>query len=263
MSDVKTLLQAAIDLAALAAPTARAAWLGEGTLDYKADGSALTQADLDIEALWRGEIAKRFPGHGILGEEYGAAPAGGAFTWVLDPIDGTRQFGAGLLNFASLISVCREGVPIVGVIDLPHLGARFAAAEGLGAHFNGRAARCSGVEDLRLAKAALANPDSFEGEDIAGYQRLRERARLRVYDGGSPAYGALARGKLDLCLNGGDLDAYDICALRPVVAEAGGVITDWRGEALGLWSTGAILASATRTLHDAALDLLSQGVDAG
>lgn len=240
------------DLADAARPLALQAWRGELAVRCKPDGSSLTEADLAIEALWRERIRARFPDHGILGEEYGQDAGTSAFTWVIDPIDGTRQFGAGLANIAALIALCRDGRPVLGVIELPLAGARYSAAAGSGAHFAGRRVRTSGRQGLGDAVVSLANPDSFRAS-APGFRALREAGRLRVFDGGAPAYGALARGLVDLCVNGDDLDPYDICALCPVVQEAGGLITDWRGAALTLASKGAIVASASSALHAQAL----------
>jgi histidinol phosphatase-like enzyme (inositol monophosphatase family) len=257
MPELDACLATALRLADLAAPMARAAWMGELSVSYKADGSALTRTDLEIEAAWRDHLARAHPQHGILGEEYGAETRNSAWTWVLDPIDGTRQFGTGLLNFASLISLCRDGVPVLGVIDLPLAGVRYLGIEGRATLFNDQPVRSSGVEEIAAAKIGLANPDSFAGDEVQGFTRLRDAARLAAYDGGAPAYGALARGMLDICLNGDDLDAFDICALVPVVTGAGGAITTWGGQPLGLTSQGAIIASASDRLHRQVLALLA------
>lgn len=259
MPELYDLMAFANELADEGGALATAAWRSDLAVSYKSDGSALTQADLAIEARWRDLIAARFPDHGVLGEEYGEDRRASAYTWVLDPIDGTRQFGAGLMNFSTLISVCRDGAPVLGVIDLPLGGARYAAAAGMGAALDGRAIRTSGREDLDDAVISLANPESFGPHSRPAFDRLAHRGRQRVYDGGSPAYGALARGLIDICLNGDDLDAFDICALCPIVAEAGGVISDWRGGALTIASKGAIVASASEGLHQATLAVLAQG----
>lgn len=256
MAEPECLIEAALHLADFAFDLAAKAWSADLAVTYKADGSSLTQADLSIEAHWREQIRRQFPSHGILGEEYGSDSGSSAFTWVLDPIDGTRQFGTGLLNFASLISLCRDGVPVLGIIDLPMPGARYVAAEGKGTMFAGRAVRSSAHLDIAEAVISLANPDSFRGASAAGYQNLRSTGRVRVFDGGAAAYGALARGLVDVCLNGDDLGAYDICALCPVVQEAGGMITDWDGQPLSLTSSGAIIASASPALHTKALNYL-------
>ena len=258
MPDLDEILSAAVMLADASSAHASNAWRGDLAVTYKADGSSLTETDLSIEEIWRDHIRRHFPSHGILGEEYGLDSGTSAFTWVLDPIDGTRQFGTGLLNFASLISVCREGFPVLGIIDLPLLGTRYVAVEGKGTTFDGRLVRSSGQRDIGVAIVSLANPDSFTGDSAQGYERLRSSGRLRVFDGGAPAYGALSRGLIDVCLNGDDLDAYDICALCPIVAEAGGVISDWEGQPVSLTSSGAIVASASPELHSVVLGTLVQ-----
>ncbi|MEX0954913.1 MAG: inositol monophosphatase family protein [Rhizobiaceae bacterium] len=258
MSELDKILSVAAELADASSSHASNAWRGDLAVTYKADGSSLTKADLFIEAMWRERIRRDFPSHGILGEEYGSDAGTSAYTWVLDPIDGTRQFGTGLLNFASLISVCREGFPVLGIIDLPVLGVRYVAARGKGTIFDGRLVRSGGQRDIEAARISLANPDSFTGDTVPGYERLRSSGRLRVFDGGAPAYGALSRGLIDICLNGDDLDAYDICALCPVVAEAGGVISDWKGQPLSLASSGAVAASASPELHSIVLDMLAR-----
>lgn len=256
MSELDNLMKSALSLADMAADLSAEAWNSDLVVDYKTDGSSLTQADLLIESRWREQIKRQFPSHGILGEEYGSDTGSSAFTWVLDPIDGTRQFGAGLLNFASLISVCRDGEPVLGIIDLPIPRARYAAAEGKGTRFAGRPVRTSLRQDMMDSVVSLANPESFQKQSAHGYVSLRSSGRVRVFDGGAAAYGALARGLIDICLNGDDLDAYDICALCPVVQEAGGMITDWRGQSLSLASSGAIVASASSELHAKVLDRL-------
>jgi histidinol phosphatase-like enzyme (inositol monophosphatase family) len=257
MSELARIMSVAIDLAEAASVEALKTWQADAEVTYKTDGSSLTKADLSIETLWRDMIHERFPAHSVLGEEFGRETGTSGYTWVLDPIDGTRQFASGLLNYASLISVCQDNTPVIGIIDLPVPGLRYAATTGEGTHFAGRPVRTSQQENLDEAVISLANPDSFNAQSQKGYNRLRSLGKTRVFDGGSPAYGALSRGAIDVCLNGDDLDAYDICALCPVVQESGGTITDWRGQPLTLESSGAIIASASRELHARCLDILA------
>ncbi|MEQ8895577.1 MAG: inositol monophosphatase family protein [Roseovarius sp.] len=251
-------LETAHLLADAAGALARDHWFAPSETGFKPDGTALTEADTRIETRLREIIAARHPTHGILGEEFGETGMEQEFVWVLDPIDGTRQFGARLMNFGVLIALCHEGRPVLGIIDQPLAGARYAAAEGHGATLNGRAITASGARALSRATVAIANPAAFPEEMREGADTLAEAARMVVYDGGCLAYGALARGQVDLCLNGPDLDAYDICALVPVVTQAGGTITDWEGRALTLASEGAILAAATPGLHAQAFDRLNR-----
>jgi histidinol phosphatase-like enzyme (inositol monophosphatase family) len=259
MSELDTFMNTALELAEIASKRSVEIWRGDLSVSYKQDGSSLTQADLSIETEWREILRQRFPDHGILGEEFGSDTGQSAFTWVLDPIDGTRSFAAGLLNYASLIALCRDGLPVLGIIDLPLSSVRYSALEGRGTVFSGRRVYTSGQTDLNASVVGIGNPDSYQPSSRAGYRALSSAGRLRVFDGGSPTYGALSRGLIDVCINGDDLEAFDICALCPVVQQAGGVISDWKGQPLTLESQGAIVASASQTLHESALQVLSSG----
>lgn len=251
-------LATAHHLADTAGAIARELWFSHVETGFKPDGSALTEADTRIEARLHEIIEARHPDHGRLGEEFGASGADREFVWVLDPIDGTRQFGARLMNFGVLIALCHHGRPILGVIDQPLAAARYAAAQGRGATLNGTRITASETTGLSQATLAIANPASFPEAMREPVDTLAQAARMTVYDGGCLAHGALARGQVDLCLNGPDLEPTDICALVPVVAEAGGTITDWQGRALTLASEGAVLAAATPRLHAHALDRLTR-----
>jgi histidinol phosphatase-like enzyme (inositol monophosphatase family) len=114
----------------------------------KADGSFVTDIDLLIEEVVRSRVAEAFPGHGILGEELPESRSASTFQWVIDPIDGTRSLRHRIPLFGTLIALLREGVPVVGVIDLPMLDRRYAAASGMGARCNGRALRLADLGDV-------------------------------------------------------------------------------------------------------------------
>ena len=184
-------------LADAAGGIAREVWFGGAETTYKADASALTEADTRIEARLRDMVLARHPGHGILGEEFGAEGLGAEFVWVIDPIDGTRQFGARLLNFGVLVALCRAGRPVLGLMDLPLAGARFLGVDGRGTTLNGVPVRASGVARVEDAVVALANPNSFGRGEAAAYGALKDAGRMQVFDGGCVAYGALARGQVD------------------------------------------------------------------
>lgn len=245
-------------LADLARPVARDVWLAPRALDLKDDGSHVTRADLEIETRWRQEIQHRFPDHGIWGEEHGTQALGSTYVWVLDPIDGTRQFGLGLTDFSSMISLCRDGKPVLGIVDLPLCGLRYTALAGQGAYLEDRKLSTSAQRVLTGMYAGLANQDSFPEAHTRAYEIFRKQAHSSVFDGGSPAYGALAAGKLDLCINGTDLETFDICALVVLVTEAGGCISGWDGSALRLGCSGAIVATSNAELHEQALAVTSR-----
>lgn len=229
-------------------------------MEIKQDGSPVTALDRAVERRLRREIAAVFPHHGILGEEEGPERIDASHVWVIDPIDGTRQFAAGLPNWGTLIALCREGRPIIGVIDQPWCERLWLGVSGSETTMNGRAVRCAAVTALPDCVASLSDPDAYDAATAPGLAAIRARTRWNVYDGGCLGYGALAEGRLGLCLNGPNLEPFDIAALVPVVEGAGGLISGWAGETLSIASSGAIVASATPALHAAALEALAGAV---
>ena len=246
------------ELAALAGETVRQ-HLGALAVEVKADGSPVTAIDLAVERRLRERIEQRYPAHGILGEEFGSSQAEAELVWVLDPIDGTRQFAAGLMNYGTLIALCQAGRPVLGIICQPRLDEVFlgiTAAPGAGAWRDGVAIRCNETGRLGDAVACLGDPDSYKGGTAGGFDAIRRASGWNVFDGSCMGFSALAAGRLDIALCGPNLDPYDICALVPVVEGAGGVISGWRGEALTLASEGCIVASCSERLHASVIELL-------
>lgn len=238
------------------------AWNRDIEATVKADGSLLTATDLRVEERMREMLADRHPDHDILGEEYGLDRRGSAFTWVIDPIDGTRQYAARLMNFGVLVALCVDGVPVIGVIDQPLASIRCFGASGMGTHLNGRRVRCRSGTALSGSTVALANPDSFTDDLRPAYDELRSRAAVKVFDGGCISYMALAAGAVDVCLNGGDLDPFDICALVPVVHEAGGRLAGWDGRTPTIDYAGPIYAAATQPLAEEVQAVIATSVGA-
>ena len=229
----------------------------------KADGSPVTDIDQAVEAALRRHIEAALPSHGIVGEEYGSARENSDWVWIIDPIDGTRQFAAGLPNFGVLIALGHQGVPVIGAIIQPMLGSVCIGVSGQGASgesgtwIDGRAVRCAPIRTIGDAIGCMSDPDAFDPATMPGFEAVRQRTRWNVYDGGCLGYAALAKGRIGLCLNGPNLEPFDIAALVPVVQGAGGCISDWQGRALTTASHGAIVASATENLHDELLGVLA------
>jgi len=228
----------------------RDAWVQDATTTFKPDGSPVTPADMQVERRLRDILKARHPDHGVLGEEYGADRRSSALTWVLDPIDGTRQFAARLMNFGVLIALCADGVPVLGVIDQPLAKMRCIAAAGEGAWLNGRRLRSRAGVVLDRAAISLANPAAFDGAARPAFDALAAQGALVVFDGGCVSYMALAMGATDVCLNGFDLDPFDICALVPVVTEAGGRIAAWDRRPLTIDYAGGVVAAGSTALLD-------------
>jgi inositol-phosphate phosphatase / L-galactose 1-phosphate phosphatase / histidinol-phosphatase len=219
----------------------------------KSDASPVTVADRTVELRLRERIEARFPEHGIIGEETGTK-RGGAFTWVIDPIDGTKSFITGFPLFGTLIALTCEEQPFCGLIDVPFTGERWTAKPGLALYGN-RLARTSGCEIVTDARFYTTSPDMFANGDAAIFERVSRAARLRRFGGDCYIYGLLASGHCDIVLETG-LQPYDYMALVPIVQGAGGYITDWEGRPLSIHSEGRVLAAATPKLHTEALALI-------
>lgn len=227
------------------------------SFEIKDDGSPVTEIDRAVEAALRAEINARHPDHGIVGEEYGSEHPERDWVWILDPIDGTRQFSAGLPNFGTLIALCWQGTPVIGVIAHPWTGMVCIGVQGVGTRINGAPVHAATQTDPDELIACLSDPDAFDPATWSGYLAIREASLWNVYDGGCLGYASLARGQIGIALNGPNLEPFDIAALIPVIQGAGGVISDWQGGGLDANSRGAIVASANPALHEQVLSLLA------
>lgn len=206
-------------------------WFGNADLavEVKGDASPVTAADRGAEELMRGLIAKKFPGHGIVGEEFGSEREGAEWVWVLDPIDGTKAFITGVPLWGTLIALKHQGQPVLGAIHQPVLG-QLMVGDGRATVLNGRAVRvreCANIEGATvLTSDPVANPHKYQNG--AAHDALLARARIARTWGDCYGYLLLAGGWADVMLDP-VMNPWDIQALIPVVRGAGGVITDWHG----------------------------------
>ncbi len=228
------------------------------TTEIKPDGSPVTTVDRAVEAVLRQSIDGHHPSHGIVGEEYGNKAADAEWVWVLDPIDGTKNFIAGLPTYGVLIALCRQGKPVLGVIAQPRTNQVHLGISGLGSWLNGTPIHSSAVTEIAEAVGNLSNDESHTPATLPAYEALRHSTRWTLYDGSCLGYGSLAAGQLDICLSGANLSNHDLCALVPVVEGAGAIISDWQGRPLTMASSGAIVASANPDLHAKVLTLLAE-----
>lgn len=228
------------------------------TIEIKADHSPVTAIDREVESRLCDMIASEFPDHGIIGEEFGAARADAEHVWVLDPIDGTKSFITGRPLFGTLIALCRESRPILGVIDHPVIGAgeRWIGAAGHPTRHDGAIVRARACPDLSAAAAFCSSPHSSRPENELAFERVRQAVRQTLYSTDCYAYGLVASGFADLYVDFG-LAIYDYLAAVPVIEGAGGIITDWNGDALTLASGRRIAAAGDRNIHRAVLALLA------
>ena len=248
-------LDLAVALADAAGAVIRPYFRQKIPVDDKPDNSPVTAADREAESAMRELIEARCPGHGIIGEEYGRVRDDAEFVWVLDPIDGTKSFISGVPHFGTLIALCRDGRPVLGVIDQPISRERWVGASGGESRLNGARIRCRACPDLARATLFATTPDMFADGNAEGFARLKAAVKLTRYGGDCYAYGLLAAGFIDLVCEA-ELKPYDFCAMVPIVEAAGGVATDWRGGPLNLAADGRVLVAGDRRAHRAALPLL-------
>ena len=225
-------------------------------VELKSDQSYVTETDKAIETRLRELIDNRFPQHGVLGEEHGSRDLDAEYVWVLDPIDGTAPFVAGIPVFGTLIGLARNGKPWIGIIDHPASDDRWIGVSGVQSTFNGQPIQTRRNIELASALVTNSNPDFFEDEQRAGFDRLRAQVTYTQYGGSCYAYGVLACGRTDIAADGG-LDPFDIFAPAAVIEGAGGVITDWSGNGIDLDWRGLVLAAGDADLHSHALACLS------
>ena len=257
LATVRSMLSFAQRLADLARPLALAYFRRPLAVEQKADESPVTAADRAIEAAIRRDIMTTFPDHSIYGEEEGGLYRSSDFTWVIDPIDGTKSFISGMPLFGCLIGLLYRGYPLVGVIDAPATGERWCGARGMPTTFNGAEVRASECVQPEAAILYSTSPEMFSGPTQAAYQRLADGVKLRRYGGDCYSFGLLASGFIQLVVEAG-VKPYDVLPLVPILEGAGACLTDWTGKPVTLESCDRILAAANPELHACARALLSQ-----
>ena len=195
----------------------------------KSDGSFVTVADREAEAYLRRQIRERFPDDGILGEEEGELAGRSSRRWILDPIDGTYAFVHGVPFFGVLIALEIDAEIFAGVINMPALGEIVSAAKGGGCFLNGEPARVSTT--AKLADALLLCTD-FESAAHHGFgpaaTSLQRTAKVSRTWGDCYGYVLVATGRADVMLDP-VMNLWDCAPLLPIMEEAGGTLTDWRG----------------------------------
>lgn len=218
----------------------------------------VTAADRAAETAMRALIRKTFPAHGIVGEEFDDVASAAPYTWVLDPIDGTKSFIAGMPVWGTLIGLCKEDAPVYGMMAQPFIRERFTG-DGASAKYRGPAGerklmtrKCDSLSDALLF---TTSPHLFKPQEKECYDRVEKQVRLPRFGSDCYAYCMIAAGYVDLVIEAG-LDSYDIVALIPIIEGAGGVVTNWQGESAA--RGGQIIAAGDKRVHAAALELLNK-----
>ncbi len=224
---------------------------------HKADRSPVTEADQATEKFIREALARAFPDHAILGEEFGTSERDSPWKWVIDPIDGTRSFISGMPLYGMLVALLHRGEAVMGVVRMPELGEVYTGSE-TGAFLNGdRRLSVSRTSDLSRAFLYINEADKMRAATPAAFARLDRAGADRRYCYDCYPHMLVASGNADACVDFG-LKPYDYLAFAPIVRAAGGVVSDWNGAPLGLGSDGRVISAATPELHGAILELLKE-----
>lgn len=227
-------------------------------IDAKSDDSPVTVADREAEQLVRRLVSERFPDDTVQGEEFAEKAGTSRYRWVVDPIDGTKSFVCGVPLYSTLLAVECDGRPLGGVIFIPALDEIVVAASGhgswhrLGTH-NWTRAAVSAKTDLDRAVFVTSQVDCFaqRGADRA-YRQLEKSAWLTRSWGDGYGYLMVATGRADIMIDP-ICNAWDVAAIMPVVVEAGGGFTDWKGNETTRGGDGV---GTNGKLHQAVLEIL-------
>jgi histidinol-phosphatase len=244
---------AAVEAARAAGEIALRYYRGEFDVALKADQTPVTQADREAEQAIRTVLGRAFPGHGFLGEEFGAEGSTES-RWIIDPIDGTKNFVRRIPVWAVLIALEEDGEVTTGVVFNPVSDELCWARRGEGAYHNGECIRVSAVErlaDATLLHAGLGLLRSTGWWD--GFLRLVDATSRQRGFGDYYGYQLVAEGKAEIYLEV-DLKPWDVAAVKILVEEAGGRLTDFKGRP-DIYD-GTVIASNGR-LHEEALRLLA------
>ncbi len=255
-SETEELLAFAIDMAYEAGALTLRYYGGLVDADDKSDGSPVTIADRKAEELIRKRVAKKYPAHGVLGEEYGESNAGARVRWILDPIDGTRSFMHGVPLYGVLIGIEADGEPVVGITYFPPLDEMVSAGKGLGCKWNGKPCRVSRVSRMQDAVVCTTDVERLlKRSEGPGWRRLQQRAAFSRTWGDCYGHALVATGRIEAQVDP-IMKPWDAGPFLTITTEAGGRFTTLDGRATIHGGSGI---STNGLLHDEVLRELSAG----
>ncbi len=253
MTDIQRYLDFALDCAWKAGRITLGHFQTGVQVERKADNSPVTVADRAVEHMLRERIRQTWPEHGIIGEEYGQVDSQSEFTWILDPIDGTKSFAQGVPLYANLIALVDSEGPLVGVAHYPALNETVYAARGSGCYWNGRRCQVSTVDKLEDAVLLTSEPNVISSpKNAPAWQSLVSRTYFQRTWGDAYGYALVATGRAEIMLEP-HLAVWDAAPFPVIMQEAGGTYTDWRGQVD--IRGGNALATNSR-LHDQVMEIL-------
>jgi len=247
----------AIILADTASKTSMEYFRTSFEVDNKNDDSPVTIADKNTELKIRSLIEKKYPKHGILGEEFNSINPDAEFIWVIDPIDGTRSYIAGHKDFGNLISLTHNKKPILGIINCPAHNERWIGIKNQQTTLNEKIIKTSKVKKIEDAYLFTSGLYFDEPHLRNAVEKINKKVRYYRYGGDCYMYGMLASGLIDIVIED-TLKTHDYMALVNIIEGAGGTITDKFGNEISTDSQGSVVASANHELHSRLISLINE-----
>lgn len=250
----------------------------------KLDKSPVTLADQEIEALIRYNIKKKYPDHGIIGEEYDDINPDAKYKWIIDPIDGTSSFIIGRPIFGTLIALTHNNKPIIGILDQPISNERWIGISNIGSYFidtkltktsnyynlitsnNSQKITTRNINSINDSVMCSSSPFYFKDQnDQKILQHLTSLTKYQkiggiIYGGDCYSFVCLAMGFVDIIIEPG-LQNYDYAATQIIIEMAGGVVSDWQGKDLNLKSDARLLACSNPELHQLVLNEINKAIN--
>ena len=226
------------------------------TVELKADGTPVTEADRRAEEAMRELFARETPAFGVLGEEAGESPGDGRHRWVIDPIDGTKSYIHHVPLFGTLVALERDGEPVVGVVACHAVAETAWASRGGGAFLNGEPTRVSEAPSLAGATILTTSSVSLHRRSPAGFAGLAREAGLLRSWGDCYGYLAVVAGRAEAMIDP-VVNPWDIAPFAVLLREAGGRLTTWAG----VDGAGEDAVGTNGRVHDALLELLNAGAE--
>ena len=253
--DVQELLHFAVECAWKAGRISLNHYQNHVAVERKADNSPVTIADRSIEEMLRERITSEWPEHGIIGEEFGIIESKSEYTWIVDPIDGTKSFMCGVPFYANLIGLTDAQGPLIGVAYYPALNDMLYAARGMGCFWNGRRCHVSRVDRLEDAVLLTSDLNSFRTPHKAAvWSTLLERTYFQRTWGDSYGYFMVATGRAEIMIEPA-LAIWDASPFPVIMAEAGGRYSDWQGRVE--IDTGTAVAT-NGALYEQVMEIIQQ-----
>jgi myo-inositol-1(or 4)-monophosphatase len=222
------------------------------SVESKKDNSPVTIADKKSEEVMRELILKHYPEHGVIGEEFGKSNEDAEYTWVLDPIDGTKSFICGAYSFGTLIALLKNGNPIIGVYNHPILD-DFLIGDNVETKINGEKTavrHCSDLSDAILLTTDHLNIEKYQ--NIEKFNQLIKKVKLYRNWGDCYGYFLLSTGFADIMIDP-IMSQWDLLPLIPIIKGAGGVITDYHGDDP---IKGNSIVAASADIHSEVISIL-------